>query len=127
MPEIVNINPTNLTSGEHLYTAPDPVPTASYATFELVLLEADKLASNVSLTWEFYFSSDAGANWQFANGSTWTSYGPGGFLLTNMDGTTTQNPNPRLQIGLVGRAGHLLRCRLLLAQALRVGVIISVD
>jgi len=127
MPEVVNIVATNMPAGEQVFTAPDPVPVARVATFELVLREQDKLASGISLTWEFYFSADNGASWQFANGSTWHSYGPSGYTLTNMDGTTTVNPNPKLQVPLVSRAGQLLRCRLDLAQSLRVGVIISVD
>ena len=108
------------------FDAPQPVPAdLRYATFEIVVEPADKLVVGISLTVEFFFSPD-GVNWIFANSTVWNSYGPGGLTVTAPDGTVLTNPNPKIQVGLSGRAGQQLRGTLTLTQAMRVGTVVSV-
>lgn len=124
---IISTNQVNKQAGSYTFDAPSAIaPDVKYATFELVLNDADKLSVGISLVMSFWFSVD-GMAWPSlpANQTTWTSYGPAGLTVVDPDGTVRVNPNPRVQLGMIGHAGQFLRGRLDLSQALKVGVLVT--
>jgi hypothetical protein len=70
---------------------------------------ADKLAVGNTLYLEADVSTDAGLTWRFVSSTTWTSYGPGGFVAHLPGGRTIVNPDPTLGVGLNGLASPLYR------------------
>jgi hypothetical protein len=94
-------------------------------TVAINLNDADKLAVGNSMILRSLFSLNGGTSWLLGNQTTWNSYGPGGFTVTDPDGTVRVNPDPRLQIGLTNRAGQLLRGEIVLPQALPAGATLS--
>lgn len=114
-------------AGDHLFTCNVPVPNGlRFARLTILLQDADKLADGKVLSWQFAFSSDGGATWQFENGSTWTSYGPGGLIVTDPDGTVHVNADPTLYCPLDTRAGQLVQATLTLGQDLQAGALIEI-
>jgi hypothetical protein len=127
MADVVTIPKGNRQAGTYTFTAPDPIPVGRIAMLTVTLDEADKLAVGKTLTWQFFVLADAGATPVFVNGSTWTSYGPGGLTVTDPDGTVRVNPDPRLTCPIANHTGKLLRGVFVLSAALRAGVVISVE
>jgi hypothetical protein len=76
---------------------------------DIVLSDADKLAAGKTLQLNSFYSADAGANWQFINGFSWNSYGPGGLTVTDPDGTVHVNPDPMLYVPLGNAKGNIVR------------------
>lgn len=125
--EIVNVAPRVRQPDVYTFDAPNPVPADLVAAhFEILIDTVDKLAVGKSLTVQFFFSQDT-VNYVFANGITWTSYGPGGLTVTDPTGNVTVNPNPRLTIPLISRVGQMFRGVLTLPQQLRIGISIQVS
>ena len=96
-----------------------------FARFQVVLDLADKLAVGKTLSLKFFFSPDGGASWVFANGTSWTSYGPGGLTVTDPDGTVHVNPDPTLVVPLSTKIGQRVRGEFVLGQSTNAGMIID--
>lgn len=69
------------------------------------LSDADKLAVGKSLQLNSFLSSDGGNTFNFVNGFNWNSYGPGGYTVTDPDGTVHVNPDPTLYVPLNQQTG----------------------
>lgn len=126
MATVVNISQSNRAAGTYDFVAPNAIPSdANAATFTLNISTAHKTSTGKTLTWEFQVSDD-GTNWTLVSRGAWTSYGPGGLVLHDIDGPDVTNPNPRIGINLVPHRGKRIRGRLVLNQTTRVGVTIDV-
>ena len=127
MATVVAVSSRPRQAGAYTFQAPDAVPSGvTEVIFTLTIDLADKLATGKMVTWGFEFSSDNGATWSLGNQGTWDSYGPAGLTYTDLDGTLVTNPDPRISLSLTDRAGQRLRGTLVLSDALRTGVVITV-
>ena len=127
MATVVAVSSRPRQAGAYTFHAPDAVPSGvAEVIFTLTIDLADKLASGKSVRWGFEFSTDGGATWTLGNQGTWDSYGPAGFIHTDLDGTVVSNPDPRISLALSDRVGQRLRGTLVLSNALRTGVVITV-
>ena len=63
--------------------------------------------------------------WEFRNGITWTSYGPGGLTVTYPDGTKVVNPDPSVFVPLNARVRPHVRVVLVPKQTLAAGVVLE--
>jgi len=123
---VVNLPIQNRAAGTRTFDDPQPVPAnLFYATLELPMNTADKLAVGNQLTASFFFSSDGGTTYSFANSTDWVSYGPNGYTVTDPDGTVRTNPNPRIIVPVADKAGQRLRAVAILPQSLALGVLIT--
>lgn len=125
---IIDLNQRNRNAGAYNFDANQPIPDGiRFATFTLPMDLADKLADGITIDLKFSFAPTNGGTYEFANGTTWHSYGPGGFVRHNPDGTTTDNPDPGLQVPLLTRVGQFIRGEVTLSQQLNIGVIVTID
>ena len=125
--------PSTLVIGGVTTTVPDrAIPqdrlpnTANAIEVELTLSDADKLSVGLVIDWGVYVSPDNGATWKFIAGQRWTSYGPGGLTVTDIDGTVRVNPNPRAQIGVVPYRTWHSKGVILPSRNVSLGAIISI-
>jgi hypothetical protein len=90
------------------------------------LNESDKLSDGLEITFGTYASDDNGQTWRFLNGTLWRSYGAGGLVVNDPDGTVRVNPDPRLQIGVAPYRGQHVRLIVLPNRAVSAGGTLTV-
>jgi hypothetical protein len=120
---VVNVPQANRNAGTYTFAWNQPIPANyRFATATAVLNTADKLAVGNKLDVSTAFSPDGNPPFVFANGISWTSYGPGG--LTTVDGVV--NPDPVIMVPLLLRTGQFIQATIVLAQALFAGATITI-
>ena len=125
--EVISIPKALRRADTYAFSALTPIPASlATATFEIPIDDADKLSVGKRLTIKFYFSSDGGITWDFANGTVWNSYGPDGLTVTDPAGNITINPNPKIQIPLSIRIGQRIQGEIRTEQDLSFGIKVAI-
>ncbi len=130
---VINVAQANRGPATFTFNAPIPVPAGlRFATIEIILDDADKLAVGKSMVLRSRFAPTLGGVYTLGNEAPWVSYGPGGLIIPPTHGEPERvNPNPRIIIGLIDnpgnpRVGLFLQVSATLDQQFFAGVLASV-